>query len=47
MSAQRAILHPYFYEKPIPKLPEQINALKKFEIYKQRIREMMIKKIKL
>lgn len=46
MSAQRAILHPYFYEKPIPKLPDQIHCLKKFEIYKQRVREMIIKKLK-
>ena len=46
MSAQRAILHPYFYEKPLPKVPEHINALKKLEVYKQRIRDMIVKKNK-
>ena len=46
MSAQRAILHPYFYDKPLPKLPDQITALKKFDYYKARVREMIIKKNK-
>jgi len=46
MSAQKAILHPYFYDKPLPKMPEQITALKKFEYYKARIRESIIKKHK-
>lgn len=46
MSAQRALLHPYFYEKPLPKMPEQITALKKFDYYKARIREMIVKKHK-
>lgn len=46
MSVQRAILHPYFYEKPLPKMPEQISALKKFDVYKQRIRDMIVKKMK-
>lgn len=47
MSAQRAILHPFFYEKPLPKMPEQITAFKKLEYYKKKLREVMMKKVKI
>lgn len=40
------MLHGYWYEKPLPKMPDQITALKKFEYYKLRVRELIVKKIK-
>lgn len=43
MSAQKALLHPYFYEKPLPKLPDQIAAVKKLEYY-QKAKESYMKK---
>ena len=44
MSAAQALLHPYLYEDPLPKRPDQINVLKKFDKYQKIIAKNMEKK---
>ena len=39
MSTARALLHPYLYESPMPKPPDQIRALQKFEYYQNILRK--------
>jgi len=47
MSSSRAMLHPYFYESPMPKPPDQIRALLKLEHYQSMVRKYVeAKKLK-
>jgi len=41
------MLHPYFYESPMPKPPDQIRALLKLEHYQSMVRKYVeAKKLK-
>jgi hypothetical protein len=47
MTASQALLHPYLYESPFPKNPDQIACLTKFDIYQKILRKKLaVKKIK-
>ena len=47
MSVKRALLHPYLYESPLPKLPDQISVLPKLGYYRNKIQDMIQKKLKI